>query len=159
MNTIEAMAKAQKDKLYATTAINNKQFRIKKLPALKGLQISTRLAKIILPLAGGTFDGLKADTTFQTPRNFTHLALTLCDQIDNINLEDLSLQLLNDLYVDGNPVDFDEYFSANYGEFVEVLAFALQENFSSFFTQSGITRLFKDKILKLMSGLDQEVTE
>ena len=38
--------------------------------------------------------------------------------------------------VDDFPLNIDTYFQANYGEFIDYLAFALEANFGSFFEAS-----------------------
>lgn len=145
------------DKYYATGTLGSgKKFTVKKLRMGVGLKVAKKLNKIILPLIGGGIDGLKHDDYIHgAPKSFSTLALLLCEQLDQAQIEDLIVVLLEDFNVDGKDVDIDDYFSANYGELVEVLEFSLKENFKSFFTGKGIQAQLVDK-LKEMLGLTQE---
>lgn len=121
-----------------------------------GLKYGKTLLDIAAPLLGGTLDGVKNDDLFNNnPRNFTNLALTLCEQLDKVNVVDLVVELTEHIYIDGNPVDFDEYFSDNYAELVEILEIVIRENFSSFFTGKGISHRFMATV-KEMLGEDKE---
>ena len=68
--------------------------------------------------------------------------------------------MLDELQIDGNEVDIEEYFAANYGELIEILEFSLKENFSSFFMGKGIKARFLQAIESLMTGqIPQESEE
>lgn len=136
---------------------NGKEVTIRKLPAMEGIKIGNRLIKVILPAIGGTFDGLRHDDILHgSPKSFSHLALIICDQIDKIGIEDLILKLTEGMFIDGNPVEFNQYFSANYGELVEILEFALRENFGSFFTQNGIIPRLMESLMGMMRDQDSQ---
>lgn len=136
-----------------TTLSNGKKVRIKILPAMsEGIPIARRLFSIIAPAVGGTFDGIKEEDSYGTPRTFTELALTLCQQLDKSEVVQIIVTLLNNLEVDGKVVDLDEYFAANYGEMIEILEFSLKENFSTFFTGNGMSQRFQKVIAMILSG-------
>lgn len=142
------------DRLQAKKTLSNgKEVTIKRLPAMKGIKMANKLLKVVLPALGGTLDGVNAsdDVLNGTPRNFTHLAITICQQLDDLNVEEVILTLTEDMYIDGNPVEFDSYFASNYGELVEILEFALKENFSSFFMAKGISHRLISTLQGMMS--------
>lgn len=145
------------DKFYATgTLSSGAKFKVKKLRMSVGIKIAKKLNKVILPLLGGTIDGLKHDDYIHgAPKSFSNLALLLCEQIDEAQVEDLIVVLLDGLTINNDEVDIDDYFAANYGELVEILEFSLRENFKSFFTGKGIQAQLVDK-LKALLGLTQE---
>lgn len=138
-----------------TTLSNGKKVSVKILRMTAGLAVAKKLMNVIAPAIGGTVDGLRHDDYIHgAPTSFTHLALTLCGQIDKLQIEDLIVVLLDEMTVDGKAVDIDEYFAANYGELVEILEFSLKENFSSFFTGKGI----KARLIKTVQTLLSEST-
>ena len=132
------------------TLENGKKIQIKVLRATAGIAVAKKLMNVIAPALGGAADGMRHDDLIHgAPTSFTHLALTLCDQIDKVQIEDLISVLLEDMTVDGKDIEFDDYFAANYGELIEILEFSLRENFATFFTGKGM----KARFLKVVQGL------
>lgn len=136
---------------------NGKTIKIILLPAItKGIPVARRLLNLIAPVVGGTLDGLKHDEIIHgAPKTFTELSLTVCQQLEQVDAASLVFTLLENMEVDGSKIDLDDYFSANYGEMVEVLEFALKENFESFFTGNGM----KQRFLKVVGMIQQGQTE
>jgi len=146
----------------ADTQINGKKFRIHLLPAItKGIPIARRLLNVIAPAVGGTLDGMRHDDLIHgVPKTFTEMSLVVCQQLEKAEVHNLIFELLKNLEVDDKQVDLDEYFAANYGEMVEVLEFALRENFQSFFTGNGMKQRFQKVVGMIMSGqTEQESSE
>ena len=83
------------------------------------------------------------------PTTFTDFAMTLCSQLDDAKVIETVTVLLDGIEVDGEAINVDEYFAANYGEMVEVLELSIRENFESFFTAKGI----KDRLLGTIQNL------
>ena len=143
------------NKFSRTTTINDKEYSIKILGGLEGIKMAKRLSKIILPLIGGSLDGLRHDDIIHgAPKSFTQLALTICEQMDEAGVEQIIVDLLQGCRVKGadgmsRDVDINEDFAANYGELIELLEFSLTENFSSFFTANGIQARFMKAISSL----------
>ena len=158
MSSIEAITK----KFRRTTTIKDsngveKKVSIRVLPMTQGITVAKKLLAVIAPAVGGAFDGMRHDDYIHgAPKSFSNLALLLCEQIDKIEIEKLIAALLFNIEVDGQEVILDEYFSANYGELIEILEFALKENFSTFFTASGIKARLLGTIQNLMAGIPQE---
>lgn len=137
--------------------IGKNKYQIQLLPARKGLATAMRLSKVILPALGSSFDAL--DSTDGT--GFTRVALLLVEQADQIDVVDLVDVLLENAAVNGKELNFDEQFLGNYGEMVEVLEFAIRENFESFFEAKGLKDRFstvKDKFFQTV-GTQQEPTD
>lgn len=135
------------------TLENGKKVQIKVLKTTAGIAVAKKLLNLVAPALGGAADGMRHDDFVHgAPKSFTHLALTLCDQIDKVQIENILLVLLEDLTVDGKDVDFDEYFAANYGELVEILEFSLRENFSTFFTGKGMKARLVNTVKNLIVG-------
>lgn len=139
---------------------NGKKISVKVLNMTAGIGVARKLLAVIAPAVGGTLDGLKHDDIIHgAPKDFTDLSLTLCSQIDKIQVESLIDILLTDLTVDGVPVDIEEYFAGNYGELIEILEFSLKVNFSTFFTGKGIKARFFKTIQTLMGSISPESEE
>ena len=146
-----------KTKYSETKLSNNKKISIRLLPAItQGIPVARRLLNVIAPVVGGTLDGLKHDEIIHgAPKTFSELSLVICQQLEKADASNLVFTLLDGMEVEGQAIDLDEYFSANYGEMMEVLEFALRENFESFFTGNGM----KQRFLKVVAMIQQGHTE
>jgi len=142
------------------------EYQISLLNAWEGIRLGNQIKGVILPLFGGTIDGINSSDDFisqSTP--FTNIAITLCDQLDKVQLEGVIGALLKGLVLkeqgkapkDLNPTSsaFEEHFMANYGELIEVLAFSLRENFGSLFTGKGIHL----RLMEAVTGMGAPSTE
>lgn len=136
------------------TISNGKNITIKLLPAVtQGIPVARRLMNVLAPIVGGTLDGMRHDELFHgAPKTFSDMALLVCKQLEGIDAPSLINTLLSGMEVDGKSVNIDEYFSANYGEMLEILEFALKENFSSFFTDSGMKARFLQVVGMISQG-------
>ena len=65
---------------------------------------------------------------------FTDLAIALVRQLDELELEETCRVLLAGLTCNGQPVDYETHFAGNYSAYIQVIEYALKENFGSFFT-------------------------
>lgn len=141
-----ALSKFRREK----TLDSGKKVQIKVLRTTAGIAVAKKLMNLVAPAIGGAADGMRHDDIIHgAPKSFTHLALTMCDQIDKIQVENIIAVLLEDMTIDGKEVDYEEYFAANYGELLEILEFCLRENFETFFTGKGI----KARFLKTVQGM------
>lgn len=143
---------------YSDTTVNGKNIRIKLLPALTvGIPTARRLLNIVAPAVGGTLDGLRHDDFIHgAPKTFSEMALVVCKQLEEAEVHQIIFTLLEHMEVDNKVVNLDEYFMANYGEMIEILEFALRENFQSFFTGNGMKERFHKVVGMIMSGQTQE---
>ncbi len=104
------------------------QIQIFVLPAREGLRMATKLLTLFAPMLSGGEGEQEVD--------FSQIAKVLAssDQVDLIEITD---RLLKGLSVNGQGIDLDEYFAANYGILLQIMAFALMENFGSFLDGIG----------------------
>jgi len=124
---------------------------VKILRTKDGMRIALKLLDIIAPTVGGAVDGFRHDDELHgAPTSFRDLSLVLCSQIDKLDILNLIDILLEDLTIDGNDVNVDDYFAANYGQLIEILEVSLKANFSSFFMGKGIKARFMKTIQNLM---------
>jgi len=132
--------------------IGDNLYKIKLISGRKGIQIALQLQGIALPLIGRAIDGLKDEDDFiETPKTFTEMATMLTYSLGEQDMDKLIFEdILYDVRIkEGDvykPVDWDEYLIGNYGDFIPLIAFALKENFSSFFTKSGMMKGIQEKI-------------
>lgn len=122
------------------TTINGKEFQIYLLPAGEGLRRATQLFKAFAPTFATVIDSIQ-DGSF----DYNAVAYTIAEGLDNIDTVETVQALLRDFSVNGMSVKFDDYFLANYGELVELMAFAMEENFASFFSAKGFIEKFLPK--------------
>lgn len=143
------------NKFFRSKVINGKKYQITMLPALKAVGVGKKLLKVVLPAIGGTIDGLREDNIYGTPKTFTDVAVALCTQLDDIDLDELIYALLNEASCEGKTIrDIDSHFQGEIGELIGVLEFALRENFSSFFTGSD----FLAPLMRMLNGMGVETS-
>lgn len=141
---------------------NGDKYIINILKGRDGIRLFNKLKNVLLPLIGGTIDGIKQeDVSFSKITTFSDLALILCDQLDKIDVEDTILTLLKDCQYEKKgdipkTVNFDIHFAANYGELLTVLEFALKENFGSLFMGKGIHLRLMETVTKVMGSSPEE---
>ena len=114
-----------------------REYTIYLLGAFEGLGLAKKLSSIILPSIGAFMSGDDVD--------FMDIADSLVNHIEALDLQGLIDKLLNGVLCDGMEINFDQHFMANYGELTEIIAFALKENFGSFFT-SAVSKELKGKV-------------
>ena len=114
-----------------TDTIGGMEIQIYILGALEGFEMAKELAVIFAPILGAIKEG-ESDVDFKAA------ALSMASTLGEANILAITTRLLKDLCVDGVEITFDDYFAANYGALVQILAFALKENVSSFFSLGDI---------------------
>ena len=117
--------------------INGKKVNIILLGARDGIKMSMKLGKIVVPTFAQMLSSLTDKDKKEVPMvPFKELVEACFDRIEEINLEVMATLLFQGATVDDFPLNIDTYFQANYGEFIDYLAFALEANFGSFFEAS-----------------------
>lgn len=117
--------------------INGKKVNIILLGARDGIKLSMKLGKIVVPTFAQMLSSLTDKDKKEAPMvPFKELVEACFDRIEEINLEEMATLLFQGATVDDFPLNIDTYFQANYGEFIDYLAFALEANFGSFFEAS-----------------------
>ena len=120
---------------FKETIVNNKQYKVLLLPATRGLTIGQKLVKLVLPLFGILEDNNDEDKFLGEDKTlFTDLSIMVVRSMDDIDMVNTIKELLTGCYCNGQLVEFDTHFAANYGELIAVVEFALKENFGDFFT-------------------------
>ena len=121
-----------------TKIINGKKVTIILLGAREGIKISMKLGKVVVPTFAQMMTSLAGkDGNADAPKvPFKELVEACFDKIDELNLDSMEELLFKGATVDDFPLKIDSYFQANYGEFIDFLAFALEANFGSFIEAS-----------------------
>lgn len=164
MNVNEPMAQAvqaiQQEKTKFQRSFqteDGKTITINVLKGREGFRIGMNLLKVVLPVVGGTVDGINHDNVLHgSPKTFSGLAVLVIDQMDKLDVEQLVMRLIDGMQVDGQTVDFDEYFATNYAELIEIVSFSLKENFGSLFTEKGILPRLMGTVEKIMGQTQEE---
>lgn len=114
------------------TTIKDVEYQIYVLPAGEGFVMANKLLKVVAPaiasLASSGGDIKAVD--------LTKVANELVCKMDDLDTSGIVKRLLKDLSANGMAVDFDTHFMCNYGALLDLIIFALKENFSSFFESS-----------------------
>ena len=134
--------------------IGENTYSMKLIGGRKGIQIALQLKGIALPLIGTALDGMKnEDDYIETPKTFAEMATRLSYSLAERDMDKLIFEdLLFDVKLKKKGedtfkvIDWDEHLTGNYGDFIPLIAFSLKENFSSFFTGSGMMNVIREKI-------------
>jgi len=129
------------DKFIRSTKVNGKTAIIYLLPASQGLAIAQQISSLILPTVGTVANG--AQEGFGV--DYQDAAITLTANLGEFEIIEAVKSLLSGLTIDNKEEDFDTYFMGNYGELTDIVAFAVKENFSSFFTKGGFLEKYLPK--------------
>lgn len=155
------------EKYYKHIEINDNLYKVKMIGGRKGVGIALKLKSIALPLIGQGLDGLKQEHKyFEAPQTFTQMAMILCQQMEHNEIESLILDsILYEVSIKNNQtgkfeiIDWDEFLIANYGALIPLLAFALKENFQSFFTGNGMMKGILSKLQSLWGSSQEDIPE
>lgn len=139
----EAMASVAPDKdLEGTITVKDRVYKIKKMDADDGLNLWEYILQRLLPSIGTGLDVMQGENDpFQAATTFSEAMMHLSNKLDGNSFKLISHAVLEGAEVNGEPMNFKEEFAGNYGAWRKVLAFALQENFKSFFEEGWATGL------------------
>lgn len=153
------------EKFYKHIEINGDLYKVKMIGGRKGVSVALKLKSIALPLIGQGLDGLKQENNyFEAPQTFTQMAMILTQQMEHHEIENLILDsILYEVSIKKGDkfevIDWDEFLIANYGSLIPLLAFALKENFQSFFTGSGMMKGILSKLQNLWESSQASTQE
>lgn len=108
------------------TKIDGRDIQIYLLKAGVGIAMAQKLGGL-----AATFFSKEEDDTMTI--DFVKIFKGLSSELKFDELDMMIKALLSGIAIDGKDIDFDEEFAGNYGFFVKIMSFALQENFGSFF--------------------------
>lgn len=114
--------------------INGKTVQITLVGARDGIKIAMKLGKVVVPAFASMISALKGENDSGVP--FKDLVEACFESAEELDIDQLAATLFQGATVNDFPLNIDTYFQANYGEFIDFLAFALEVNFSSFFEAS-----------------------
>ena len=135
--------------------IKGKWYKINLLPSEDGLELWEILMQKLLPSVGSGLDGMNHDAILDgSPTTFSEAFMHLSNKLDGNTLKLVSLNVLKGMTVDGVKVDQNKFFAGNYGTWLKVIKFALQENYSSFF-EEGWTSALKD-VMGMVNPLSEQ---
>lgn len=154
--TLEAMGKQiqadqNKEKAKNSTTINGKLYKVVPLMAEDGLIVWENLLALLGPSIGVGIDSFNHNEIIDgSPTTFSEAILLLQRKLDGTQLVNYSREMLVGLQCDGDEVDWNKHFSANYGDWVQVIIFAMKENFQTFFTESGFGLNLQEMMSKVL---------
>lgn len=134
----QLQADSNKEKAKNSATINGHTYKIIPLMAEEGLVVWENLLALLGPSIGVGIDSYNHNEVIDgSPTTFSEAILLLQRKLDGTQLVNYSRELLIGLKCDGEEVDWNSHFSANYGSWTQVIIFAMKENFQSFFVASG----------------------
>ena len=114
--------------------INGKTVVITLLGAKDGIKMSKLLMTRILPSVTSLVGGTSTEAFVAAIRD---LVMTL----EDVDLYEMTEKLFTNATVNDFPIKPNDYFSGNYGEYLDFMEFALEANFGSFFEASRLSFL------------------
>lgn len=126
-----------------TEQISGNTVQITLLPATEGITMAKELAEVVVPTVGTFYQGISEGNV-----DFEGLSMVLISEMGKLNITEIIHRLVRGMAINGGDVNFDEYFMANYGLLIQIIAFALKENFQSFFDASGLFAKYLPKVEK-----------
>jgi hypothetical protein len=134
-----------------SAVINGKTYKVIPLMAEDGLVVWENLISLLGPSIGVGADSFNHNEIMDgSPTTFSEAALALQRKLDGNQLVNYSQELFIGLKCDGEDVDWNTHFSANYGDWTQVMILAMKENFQTFFTESGFGLNLQAMISKVL---------
>jgi hypothetical protein len=130
---------------FRKTIIEGKEYQIKLLDGLTGFRTAKDITKILLPMLGESFDAQGHDDLLHgAPDTYRSLALLLIEQTDKVDIEDIIFnRLFRYLVADGVQVKIEDIIVADYGLLIDLVVFAIKENFGKLFEGKGLLTRFQ----------------
>lgn len=127
--------------------IGDVTYSVTTFPAHKGLGYLQKLLKIVGPAIGEIFSKAAVEGGDFEAASIEDEALSgaIKELTQNMDKENVA-QLIQDMIKDGvtksgQPVQFNQEFSGNYGALVSLVGAIVKDNYSSFFGESGFGKL------------------
>jgi len=123
------------------------EYRVTTFPAFKGLSYLQKLLKIVGPAIGEIFSKASAEGGAVSDLVLEEEALSfaireLTTNLDKENVAQLVQDMIKDAVLkNGQPVNFNQEFSGNYGNLMKLVGVIVKENYSSFFGEGGFEGL------------------
>jgi hypothetical protein len=130
---------------FRKTHIGESEYVIKLLDGITGFRTAKDITKLILPLVGESFDAQRHDDVLHgAPDTFRQLALLLVEQSDKVDIEDIIFnRLFRYLVKDGEQVKVEDIIVGDYGLLIDLVMFAIKENFGKLFEGKGLLTRFQ----------------
>lgn len=153
-DAVKGITKSEKPTTKGSIVINDKVYKIVPLPWEEGIELWEDMMKVVLPSIGSGLDRLQHDEFSGSPTTFTEACINLSHNLDGHTLRVYSQAMFDGATVDGEPLDVNKEFTANYGAWRKLFVFALKENFESFFVEGWAGML--DKVMGLLGQAETE---
>jgi hypothetical protein len=118
--------------------INDETFLIQPFPAFKGLVNLKKLVKIVGPSMTSLFNA-ESDVAVDSieTANISKAVSLLVENFEDGDVENLIRDLVKSVSKDGNPINFDTEFMADYGKLLSLVIEVVKANYSSVFQLGG----------------------
>lgn len=150
----QAVAQPIAEKVANKITIRDKVYSIKELEAYDGLDTWEYILQRILPAVGTGLDAMQQQDEFMESTTMTEAMMHLSNKLEGETFKMLSTTLFEGATVDGEPLNPNVHFKANYGVWRKLFAHALKVNFASFFDE-GWSAGLKD----LMTMVSPQLTK
>lgn len=136
------------------TSIGGARWEMNTLPATTGLTCLTQIAAIIGAPAGAAASGLNQQGGLlgMDAGLMGEAVAKMTQRLADPQTVELIKSLLNGVRRNDKPVEFEDYFAANYGELMQVVAWSIRENFGSFLAGNTFLGGLAGKVQASMQG-------
>lgn len=134
------------------TDVGGAHWEMMTLPATVGLETFSKVVDLVGSPLGVAVGGIKDEEKFDMSNElFGKAVAKMASGLASPSTTKLVKTLLTGLRRDSQKVGFDDYFSGNYGELMELLWWSLRENFESFLSGNPAVENLVAKAQALMS--------
>lgn len=136
--------------------INDIDYELKLLNTSRAFITAEQLIKLGLPSLGAGLDNamLGDEEEFLESQTFATIAILITRQMDEVDVLSIVKELLKDMTADKAPVDFEKYFRGRMDLLIEIIEFALRENYGSLFIGTSLI----GKLMKSMKEFQTRQT-
>lgn len=107
-------------------------YEIKTLGGLSALTTFTQLVSLVGPTIASVFDK-KDEDDFEESTMLTEAVILLIKRMEESNIQGIITKILKDATKNGKTLDIEEDFRGDFDELVDLIAFALKENYQKAF--------------------------
>lgn len=140
----------------AEKEIEGVKYKIRLLNTSAAYSSFESITKLILPASGAAIDGTLDKNYFEADQTLTTAAMLLVKQMGEIDTLTIIKDLLFEAEADGEQINFEAYFRGRFDLLIQVVSFAIKENYGSLFTITGLKEKFKSYIEDLIPQTQEQ---
>lgn len=140
----------------ASVKIDGVKYELRLLNTSAAFNTFESITKLLLPATGAAIDGASDKFQFDGDQTCATAAMLLVKQLGDVDTLELIKTLLEGAEVEGEDLDFEEHFKGRFDLLIDLLTFAVKENYGSLFTTTGLRDKFKTFVSDLIPQTQEQ---